>query len=689
MRFHHSTRRGRNRLGHNSQQQLSVRWARSSAHNSSASRWSQLGYCRETNIHFNRRLPIEPPLALQTSFQANYNSCSTSKSLQYQPSSKESSPTGRTTSMLIEQQQRSSRPIISGSLRLKHQKSSDYERQTQDDFDLKLHKLSIEEAAEREKQGGLLSNLNKVDGENDLAKQTLQKRHHNTNDNNRGEQQYHCSAMGSKIDMESARQKLVAQVEKHRLWSSKAAKRMQLTSVQERHIYIYELVSFCERRDLEWRYEPYKGGLVPSIPYRHIDQLIPPLSPTLNGKVVKTSQLSSLQPDLAKSAATTTTTPSTSDLFAFSPIHKKTVLVGSPVESSQSPDSFWSTTTTNSSRRTIPSSSSMKASSNSMRTTSGITSLASNETSSNSPVKRTHFDSISSNAATDRPIPSAEFVWSIDVPAQMKPKPFYSQIHSTELPNSSFVKRCHGCQGKGKLKCNSCNGVGYEVCISCHGNGTTKSLSHGSSSLSSASGHRFKNSSYHSSSDYNNNHNSNHNSRNSTFANGYDTEQDQFSANYSGNSRGKGVGEPGGITSSGASNTFGSAWVTESCHFCHGAGQKRCLMCAGKSYNHCAGCLGSGQLRCFLNLNITWINHRDEIILNNSDNIIPKDRLRLCSGLMLVHEISENLLPLNCATIDGATGRIEETNQLSSVSKKLLDKHKQTYRQERLIKQVS
>lgn len=684
MRFHHSTRRGRNRLGHNSQQQMSLRWARYSAHNSSTSRWSHLNYCRETNIHFNRRLPVEPPKSLAAVFSplSETSSAPTSPKQtipqqqisQQQHRSQQNSPTG-TSSFLSDlqqhqQQQQQKVPSISGnslvrlshknSIRLKQKEMND--KQQQDD-DLRLHKLSIEEVGNRQE---LVSDGNNLIKSEDSP---MEKQHFCGNI--RESKQYHSgSRMGSRIDMESAREKLIAQVQKHRLWSSKAAKRMQLTSVQERFIYIYELISFCERRDLEWRYEPYKGGLVPSIPYRHVDQSTPSSLP-----------LSKIPPESAKSLPATTT--ATSELLAFSPIHKKTVLV----ESSQSQDSFWSPSSPNSSFRTAATTTNPA---NSIRTTTSTTSGS--MSSRNSPTKKSNQYSFAydNQCAIDRPIPSAEFVWSIDVPAQMKPEPFYSQMHSTELPNSSFVKRCHGCQGKGKLKCNSCNGVGYEVCISCHGNGTTRSLS---SSLGSSGLRCRNNNNFSFSSSSNDNHHHNYNSRNSTFANGYDTDHDFLGSNSSSitsSSRMKG-NEPGGITNNGGgiSSSFGSAWVTESCHFCHGAGQKRCLMCAGKSYNHCAGCLGSGQLRCYLNLNITWINHRDEIILNNSDNIIPKERLHLCSGIMLLDEINEALAPLSFESIDGATGRIEETNQLHIVSKKLLDKHKQTYRQERLIKQVS
>lgn len=553
MRFHHSTRRGRNRLGqHNQHQSSNYRTAHHSAH--STSRWAQLGYCRETNIHFNRRLPVElPPVECLLASRRLWSTSVDSAAME--------------------------------------EEAADEQKDLIQD---RLHELSLEEQKPEEARG-------------------------------RKQQQQLVQLAGgqSKLDMESAREKLVAQVEKHPFWSSKAARRMQLTGVEERRIYIYELVSFCERRDLEWRYEPYRGGgLASAVPFRRLE--LPAGSGSGPSTPVRAAAALATPSSLCSSAA------------------------GSPSSGVASADSLAFS-------RSIP----HLSSANSMqRSFSGSTSSQAGKTTRYEPL-----------SAIERPEPSPQHVWALPTPGAGPAEPFVGHTHSAELANSSFVKRCHGCQGRGRLKCTSCYGVGYEVCISCSGKGTTKSLCSAASSRNSA-GH------------------SDH-SRSSIYANGYDQDSPDcspFGARSA--DQPKRANEPGGISGA-AGSVSASAWTAEACHFCHGAGQKRCWVCAGKSFNHCLGCLGSGQLRCYLNLNITWLNHRDESILNNPDAIIPRDRLRLCSGLVLLDQQADSLGALQRKRIDGATGHADHSNQLHLASKKLLDKHQQSYRQERLLKQVS
>lgn len=489
MRFHHSTRRGRSRLAHSSQSIGSGRHATGPQAGQLGARWARLGYCRETNIHFNRLLPVSPPEHLS-------QTCLTSEQEE-----------------LGDELCSSAKPI-----------------------DHCLNKLTL--------RGRVMDNKSQME-----TKSTSQSQ-----------------------DPESYRQRLMDQVEKHPFWSNKAARRMQLTGVEERRIYIYELISFCQRRDLEWCYEPYRGGFVAgSIPYRCLDpSIVPPSQPA---------------------------TP----------------------ESRLASGSLYSGSST------------------------GSTLLGRSQRST--PPVRT------SSTGAIEPV-GPELVWSIETPEKTQPAPFVAHSHCCEIPQSSFVKRCHGCSGRGRLKCNSCYGVGYEVCLSCSGKGTTKTIRSLSSSTANQSAERKYSPSV-----------------------GGEPDQDQS-----------------GPSNRNQESSAGSALysTSESCHYCHGAGQKRCWVCAGKAFNQCLACEGAGRLRCYLNLKITWLNHRDECILNNPDNIIPRERLRLCSGLQLVDQIGEPQLgPLERARLDGATGRAEEVNQLQAASKRLRDKHKHAYRDEKFLKQVS
>ncbi|KAJ8260320.1 hypothetical protein GJAV_G00179620 [Gymnothorax javanicus] len=58
--------------------------------------------------------------------------------------------------------------------------------------------------------------------------------------------------------------------------------------------------------------------------------------------------------------------------------------------------------------------------------------------------------------------------WDIAVE---KPSLFTDACRNVRVPHSSFVKECHQCQGRGKVKCGHCRGRGRRRCSSCGGNG--------------------------------------------------------------------------------------------------------------------------------------------------------------------------------------------------------------------------
>lgn len=335
--------------------------------------------------------------------------------------------------------------------------------------------------------------------------------------------------------MESARQKLLSQVEKHPFWSNKAARRMHLTAVENRQILLYELSSFSEKRDIEWRYEPYRGGLVQSIPFRKVHV---PYAPCERPPARLATSLASGRRDSVCSQSSRTPA---SPCHSFEPANYDDSVEYEPLTSLHRRDE-----------------------------------------------------------------PSAELLWSLEPFARPKAC-FESCISYCQVPNSSFVKRCHCCSGRGRLKCNSCHGVGYEVCISCSGKGTMRSLASSSSALSAGSASHVDRREI-----------ASDNSCDSPFG--------------------------GGASSSGRRCMDNSAsWQVEPCSYCRGSGQKRCWICAGRSYNTCQACAGAGQLRCYMRLIVTWLTHRDEQIINNSDNVIPRDRLKLSIGKTLLDETRDEV----------------------------------------------
>lgn len=612
MRFHHSTRRGRNRLNpRNQYNSLSNRVAGSY----STSRWSQLNYCKDTNIHFNRRLPVEAP----SSLASEWGQVAVTLSEIDQPSSELFEPLNSVV--------QSSAPC-----------SPSHKATEKHSLEARLRQLSF--------NNQLVLPIDQANGTKSVPRR---------NDKSKTMEEQPTSS-NSSLDIETARERLISQVQKHPFWSNKAAKRMQITSLDERHIYIYELVSFCERRQLEWRYEPYRGGLVSAI--------------GLTRRFDHQSSFARLKTEMGSPM---------SQYIMNNDIEHSIRQVRSKLEASQPVGGSFDENDSSNNRLTtrknqpIDQLASQSNQANRLQRLSQLERSCS--TASSAGIRApTSIDSANliggsqplyePNGSTQRPLPNSDIIWSIEVPLQSMPKVFTGYVHTSELPNSSFIKKCHGCQGKGKLKCKSCHGVGYEVCLSCSGKGTTRNLSSFRSGRESCS--------------YSESHNSRRHDKS--------TENSDSSPFYSSeyNSR------RDNSDYEASSGLKATAWLTESCHFCHGAGQKRCWICAGKSYNHCPGCLGSGQLRCYLNLHVSFINHRDEGFLNNPDSIIPKDRLRLCKGRVLMDEVKDHLNPMdnfNIPEFSGKQSNADETNQLRETSRNMIEKHYQTYRNERLIKQ--
>lgn len=632
MRFHHSTRRGRTgRHAHQPQGRLGH--ARPLA-----ARWAQLAYCRQTNIHFNRRVPVAPPEGAQPA----------------------APPPG---------QHQAGEPVAGARAPANGRAANGRvaERDAQQ-VGARLRALHLARPAAKTAAPGDPTRAAKP--ANKRQPQKHQPPHQDgpapAGPMGAGQQhQRQCPHVG--LDMDTVREKLVAQVEKHPFWSTKAARKMRLLGVDQRRVFIYELVSYCQRRDLEWRYEPYRGGLVAGCtPFRGLAD-----TPVAGAGLVACSLSQPASP--AGLAAS---------LLAASPRHQRLAAAGQCASDESAP--------------TCGATSPIRRICSSAASSVGRQQARSVHESQPAPANGEQ----PPMGAQPNETPTSELVWSIEPPVQLRPAPFAGYAHSAEVPQSSFVKRCHGCQGRGRLKCASCHGVGYEVCISCSGKGTTKGLSAfgGRSSLANAPP-----------------------ARHSSSAGYYSARDHSASASYGsvwgGDQGGSAAGrlggrheEPGGVTQPSGS---GAAWVSESCHFCHGAGQKRCWICAGRAYTSCLACAGTGQLRCYLNLNITWINHRDEFILNNADAIIPKERLKLSTGLVLADESADRLRPigllageqeLQLGAPDGATAppdvgppasarpagvcpSHEEANQLRLISSRLLDKHLHSYNQERLLRQ--
>lgn len=83
-------------------------------------------------------------------------------------------------------------------------------------------------------------------------------------------------------------------------------------------------------------------------------------------------------------------------------------------------------------------------------------------------------------------------------------------------------------------------------------------------------------------------------------------------------------------------NCHGDGWMHDSsgarerCFYCqhskHGHGQQDCNKCGSKGKVNCATCDGHGQIRCYIQLSITWKTNTAEHIIERLD--LPSDLIR-------------------------------------------------------------
>ena len=76
-------------------------------------------------------------------------------------------------------------------------------------------------------------------------------------------------------------------------------------------------------------------------------------------------------------------------------------------------------------------------------------------------------------------------------------------------------------------------------------------------------------------------------------------------------------------------NCHGDGWMHDSsgyrerCFYCqhskHGHGQQDCTKCGSKGKVNCATCDGHGQIRCYIQLSITWKTNTAEHIIERLD----------------------------------------------------------------------
>jgi hypothetical protein len=102
-------------------------------------------------------------------------------------------------------------------------------------------------------------------------------------------------------------------------------------------------------------------------------------------------------------------------------------------------------------------------------------------------------------------------------------------------------------------------------------------------------------------------------------------------------------------------NCHGDGWMHDSsgarerCFYCqhskHGHGQQDCNKCGSKGKVNCATCDGHGQIRCYIQLSITWKTNTAEHIIERLD--LPSDLIRDVSGQVAYEEEGSRVKPID------------------------------------------
>lgn len=443
----------------------------------------------------------------------------------------------------------------------------------------------------------------------------------------------------------TARKLLMRKVRSHPFLSKKAVRKMELTCIDKKSIYIYELCSLCEKRKVGWRAEPHQANgtssLSKEIPVAFQSRRLslgsdsrsssitvePPEALRQNGTINR-----NYWPGLIKRKTSERRLRSSSTSQSNSTLVMEEVCnIPKRKHSSSSLDDI--------SRKTIY-----------QRVDTGILNSIQGE-------KDLSFnDSQKSNS---------DLIWSLKSTRQNR-KESDTNHESIELPGSSFVKTCDGCKGKGHLRCKPCRGEGQVPCSSCNGQGNLRILSSWSRTNRASEQIDDKQSIY-----------------------GAQTENnlgfiqtEQSISLFEQRRRNRSI--------SNNSISLSSPWLSESCHSCHGGGQQRCLDCSGRSSVSCKPCNGTGSLRCFLNLDIIRCKHFDFKTINNNDGdqtlLIPENKLRSSSGTVIADFCGAQLAPMFDGRINESMDE-ETSEKIKEISRKLLKKHDRVHTDELIIEQ--
>lgn len=111
------------------------------------------------------------------------------------------------------------------------------------------------------------------------------------------------------------------------------------------------------------------------------------------------------------------------------------------------------------------------------------------------------------------------------------------------------------------------------------------------------------------------------------------------------------------------------------CSSCHGSGMSRCSWCSGTGRVQCKICRAAGQLKCYLQLTVNWLVHKDEHVVDKTG--LKVKAIKKATGHIAVDERQPRLQYL-AAFPD---------SDVSDASRSLIDLHLTSHQMERILEQ--
>ncbi|XP_023231528.1 protein SSUH2 homolog [Centruroides sculpturatus] len=121
-------------------------------------------------------------------------------------------------------------------------------------------------------------------------------------------------------------------------------------------------------------------------------------------------------------------------------------------------------------------------------------------------------------------------------------------------------------------------------------------------------------------------------------------------------------------------NGRGKTQLDHTCNTCQGNGRKRCEICSGNGVIKCNTCKGRGKLKHFIKLTVTWRNHTDDFVVENTN--LPDDLICDVTGEIVFSDQNFRVSPVTCFQPN-----------INKASKQLIQKHSQVFPTELILQQ--